>query len=85
MPSLWSDIYLSGTGTVQVYDYELEQLRSIADVHILATEDVSGHTGATHRYTVRYVVKHPATHIRLPSFETTRHTNGGAHMLPPSA
>jgi hypothetical protein len=83
MRSLWTTIFLTGSGTTTVCDYELEQLRRVADVRILATEDVPCGGRIAHRYTVRYVVSHPATHLGPPAGGP--HAGDGGLPMPPPA
>ena len=66
MRSRLTSSVLAGSGTVELFDYELDALREIADVQILHVAEVNEGGVTEHLYTVQYVVRHPAVHPYLP-------------------
>jgi hypothetical protein len=84
MRSLWTRILLAESGTAQVYDYELDALREIADVQILNTENVDKGGATVRRYTVHFVLRHPAVRPCLTPRAPAQREDGRApaSMLP---
>jgi hypothetical protein len=66
MRSRLTSSVLAGSGTVELFDYELDALREIADVQILHVAEVDEGGVTEHLYTVHYVIRHPAVHPYLP-------------------
>ena len=66
MRSRLTSSVLAGSGTVELFDYELDALREIADVQILHVDEVNEGGVTEHLYTVQYVARHPAVHPYLP-------------------
>ena len=66
MRSRLTSSVMAGSGTVEVFDYELDALREIADVQVLHVDEVNGGGVTEHLYTVHFAVRHPAVHLYLP-------------------
>lgn len=71
MRGLLTSGVIAGSGMTQLFKYEMDALRTIADVQIVHVADVD-EGGVTERcYTVHYVVHHPAVHPYLPRSRPT--------------